>query len=45
MESSKKSIEGEPMILVIPTNSNKGIDDSIAEHFGRCKTYTGLHVR
>jgi len=26
--------------LVIPTNSKKGLDDQIAEHFGRSRTYT-----
>lgn len=30
------------MKIVIPTNSKKGLKDSIAEHFGRCKTYTFL---
>jgi predicted Fe-Mo cluster-binding NifX family protein len=28
--------------IVIPTNSNKGLEDNIAEHFGRCNTYTFL---
>jgi len=28
--------------IVIPTNSNKGLDDKVAEHFGRCNTYTFL---
>ncbi len=31
------------MKLVIPTNSKKGLDDEIAEHFGRCFTYTFLN--
>lgn len=26
--------------IAIPTDSKKGMDDNIAEHFGRCKTYT-----
>ena len=26
--------------MVIPTNSKKGLDDQIAEHFGRSRTYT-----
>lgn len=28
------------MKIVIPTNNRTGLDDTIAEHFGRCKTYT-----
>jgi len=28
--------------IVIPTNGNKGLDDKVAEHFGRCNTYTFL---
>lgn len=28
--------------IVIPTDSNKGLDDSVAIHFGRCNTYTFL---
>jgi predicted Fe-Mo cluster-binding NifX family protein len=31
------------MKLVIPTNDKKGLDDQIAEHFGRCPTYTFLN--
>jgi predicted Fe-Mo cluster-binding NifX family protein len=30
------------MKVVIPTNSNNGLNDTIANHFGRCKTYTFL---
>ena len=30
------------MKIVIPTNSEKGLDDTTAEHFGRCNTYTFL---
>mgnify|MGYP006287494803 CR=1 FL=1 len=33
------------MKLVIPTNSKKGLDDKIAEHFGRCLTYTFLNEK
>ena len=33
------------MKIVIPTNSKKGLDDSVAEHFGRCKTYTFLNEK
>jgi len=33
------------MKLVIPTNEKKGIKDSIAAHFGRCKTYTFLNEK
>ena len=31
------------MKIVIPTDSKKGLDDKIAEHFGRCETYTFLN--
>jgi len=31
------------MKIVIPTNSNNGLNDTIADHFGRCKTYTFLN--
>jgi len=27
---------------VIPTNGRKGLNESVAEHFGRCQTYTFL---
>jgi len=30
------------MKVVIPTESKKGLDDSVALHFGRCDTYTLL---
>jgi predicted Fe-Mo cluster-binding NifX family protein len=30
------------MKIVIPTNDKKGLEDTIAEHFGRCNTYTFL---
>ena len=30
------------MKIVIPTNDKKGLDSKIAEHFGRCQTYTFL---
>lgn len=30
------------MKIVIPTDGKKGLDDKIAEHFGRCNTYTFL---
>jgi predicted Fe-Mo cluster-binding NifX family protein len=30
------------MKIVIPTNSRKGLEDTVAEHFGRCQTYTFL---
>ncbi len=33
------------MKLVIPTNSKEGLDDKIAEHFGRCSTYTFLNEK
>lgn len=30
------------MKIVIPTNNKKGLKATIAEHFGRCNTYTFL---
>jgi predicted Fe-Mo cluster-binding NifX family protein len=30
------------MRIVVPTNNKKGLDDKIADHFGRCLTYTFL---
>jgi predicted Fe-Mo cluster-binding NifX family protein len=30
------------MKIVIPTEGKKGLDDAVAEHFGRCSTYTFL---
>jgi len=30
------------MKIVIPTHNRKGLDDMVAEHFGRCKSYTFL---
>lgn len=30
------------MKIVIPTDNNKGLNDIVAEHFGRCNTYTFL---
>lgn len=30
------------MKIVIPTNNKKGLDSKIADHFGRCLTYTFL---
>jgi len=33
------------MKLVIPTNSKKGLNDKIADHFGRCLTYTFLNEK
>jgi predicted Fe-Mo cluster-binding NifX family protein len=30
------------MKIVVPTNGRKGREDTVAEHFGRCKTYTFL---
>ena len=29
-------------IIVVPTDDNKGLKSSVAEHFGRCLTYTFL---
>jgi predicted Fe-Mo cluster-binding NifX family protein len=31
------------MKIVIPTNNKKGLDDKVADHFGRCQTYTFLN--
>ena len=28
--------------IVVPTNNKEGLNDKIADHFGRCKTYTFL---
>jgi predicted Fe-Mo cluster-binding NifX family protein len=33
------------MKLVIPTNNKKGLEDIVAEHFGRCLTYTFLNEK
>lgn len=33
------------MKIVIPTDGQKGLDDKIAEHFGRCNTYTFLNEK
>ena len=30
------------MKIVIPTNDKKGLESDVAEHFGRCETYTFL---
>lgn len=30
------------MKIVVPTNGKKGLNDAVAEHFGRCNTYTFL---
>ena len=31
------------MKIVIPTDNKKGLNDTVAEHFGRCSTYTFLN--
>ena len=33
------------MKIVIPTNNKKGLEDEVAEHFGRCNTYTFLNEK
>ncbi|MDD5606628.1 MAG: NifB/NifX family molybdenum-iron cluster-binding protein [Candidatus Pacebacteria bacterium] len=33
------------MQIVIPTNDKKGLNDKVAEHFGRCFTYTFLNEK
>lgn len=30
------------MKIAIPTNGYEGLEDSVSEHFGRCRTYTFL---
>jgi predicted Fe-Mo cluster-binding NifX family protein len=30
------------MMIAVPTNGKKGLDEEVAEHFGRCNTYTIL---
>lgn len=32
-------------MIVIPTNGKKGIKETVAEHFGRCQTYTFLDAK
>jgi len=31
------------MKIVVPTNNKKGLEDTVAEHFGRWQTYTFLN--
>jgi len=33
---------GDMMRIIIPTDGKKGLEDSVAQHFGRCMTYTIL---
>jgi predicted Fe-Mo cluster-binding NifX family protein len=33
------------MKIVIPTNGKRGLADKVAEHFGRCLTYTFLNEK
>jgi len=33
------------MKIVIPTDNKKGLDDKVADHFGRCLTYTFLNEK
>jgi len=33
------------MKIVVPTNNRKGLDDKIADHFGRCSTYTFVNEK
>ena len=35
-----KNIISNGVKIVIPTNDKKGLNDKIADHFGRCLTYT-----
>ena len=46
MINSESELRGDNnMKIVVPTNSKKGLDDKIAEHFGRCLTYTFLNEK
>jgi len=31
------------MIIAVPTDNKKGINDNVADHFGRCNSYTFLN--
>jgi len=33
------------MKIVVPTNNKNGLDDKVAEHFGRCQTYTFINEK
>lgn len=33
------------MKIAIPTDGRKGVEDTVAEHFGRCSTYTFLNEK
>ena len=33
------------MRIIIPTNSKKGLEDTVANHFGRCETYTLINEK
>jgi len=33
------------MKIAIPTDDKKGLQDTVAEHFGRCSTYTFLNEK
>jgi predicted Fe-Mo cluster-binding NifX family protein len=33
------------MRIIIPTNSEKGLNDIVANHFGRCETYTLINEK
>ncbi len=33
------------MKIAIPTDNKKGLEDTVAEHFGRCLTYTFLNEK
>jgi predicted Fe-Mo cluster-binding NifX family protein len=33
------------MKIAIPTDDRKGTEDTVAEHFGRCQTYTFLNEK
>jgi len=34
------TIFSDTMIIVIPTDGRKGLEETVAQHFGRCRTYT-----
>ena len=44
MKEQNQKISNEVKI-VIPTDNKNGLDDKVAEHFGRCNTYTFLDAK
>ena len=33
------------MIITVPTNGRRGLEETVADHFGRCATYTLLNEK